>query len=592
MDALKERVRVLEALFSELLDSKDARLENMDEYSVDEDLSSSFANTDTPGLDMNSAPSQVSNDNKPLLQEVLVPHQPLPPLREVIPQHTTHNVPNINAATPPRNKPFLQDDMLAPDHILVPLNETDISQNTKADKDLVPPKKPSSITSTRLSSSSSSSSSALPEEQFVDEGGEHDDAIGVSPDNDAIVQDTSPPAENDGQSAAHFPDVIEVATEFPIEHSMTSAIEGGSYLIYSSSDGGAEDLFPDAEEESDSTDPTQVRGEDGPRQPGGRNRSPFMNIMTSQNGHSGDLNKPRWKIFKELMDLKTLRGTFDGKRPRPKGKGKPNNCILDGCLCLRKKGYTEDGIYYMENFEGSGRRGKHIRLFCDMTTEDGGWTVIQRRQNGTTNFYRGWDDYSKGFGYLDADFWIGNTMIHSITSQTRFMIRFEFTDWDDQLGYAEYNGFRINDESDNFRLILGQYMGGNAGDSMTYHNNTQFSTRDRDHDVSIGNCAFLRQAGYWFRGCNKANPNGRWLARSDARGLNGAVVNWGTWEGRKYTYCLKSFRIMIRSQNALSAMTPDTEERTVTEDGHRGRNVDEATRTARRQQRLERQRGN
>ncbi|XP_041483308.1 tenascin-N-like [Lytechinus variegatus] len=589
MDGLKERVRVLEAILSELLDSKNAEPEIGDEYSIEEDLSSSFGNPGTPGLDMNSAPSQMSNDNKPHLQEVLVPHQPLPPLREVTPQHTTHNIPYIDPATLPRNDPF-QEDMLAPDHIMVPLNETAISQNTKPDKDEIPPKKPSSITSTRQGSSSSSSSisSAL----LVDEGGEPDDAIGVSINSDDTVQDTSPPAENDGQSAAHFPDVIEVATEFPVEHSMTSTIEGGSYLIYSSSDGGADDVFPDNGEESDSTDPSQVRTEDQPKRQGGKNRSPFMNTMTSQNGHSGDLNKPRWKIFKELMDLKTLRGTVDGKRPRPKGKGKPNNCILDGCLCLRKKGYTEDGIYYIENFEGSGRRGKHIRLFCDMTTEGGGWTVIQRRQNGTTNFYRGWDDYTKGFGYLDADFWIGNTMIYAITSQTRFMIRFEFTDWDDQLGYAEYNSFRINDASDNFRLVLGQYMGGNAGDAMTYHNNTQFSTRDRDHDFSIGNCAFLRQAGFWFRGCNKANPNGRWLARADARGLNGAVVNWGTWEGHKYTYCLKSFRIMIRSQNALSAMTSETEERMVNRDEHRGRNVDEATRSARRQERLERQRGN
>lgn len=66
-----------------------------------------------------------------------------------------------------------------------------------------------------------------------------------------------------------------------------------------------------------------------------------------------------------------------------------------------------------------------------------------------------------------------------VSYHTQFLLTLftEFTDWDDQMGYAEYNGFRINDKSDNFRLILGEYMGGNAGDSMTYHNNTQFSTR-------------------------------------------------------------------------------------------------------------------
>jgi len=33
--------------------------------------------------------------------------------------------------------------------------------------------------------------------------------------------------------------------------------------------------------------------------------------------------------------------------------------------------------------------------------------VIQRRQNGKTDFYRGWKDYEDGFGSLDNEFWLG-----------------------------------------------------------------------------------------------------------------------------------------------------------------------------------------
>lgn len=33
--------------------------------------------------------------------------------------------------------------------------------------------------------------------------------------------------------------------------------------------------------------------------------------------------------------------------------------------------------------------------------------MIQRRMDGSVNFYRGWDEYRNGFGNVDSEFWIG-----------------------------------------------------------------------------------------------------------------------------------------------------------------------------------------
>jgi len=46
----------------------------------------------------------------------------------------------------------------------------------------------------------------------------------------------------------------------------------------------------------------------------------------------------------------------------------------------------------------------HLRSL-EFTEPFGGWTVIQRRKDGSENFHRPWSDYEKGVRDLNGEFW-------------------------------------------------------------------------------------------------------------------------------------------------------------------------------------------
>ena len=60
---------------------------------------------------------------------------------------------------------------------------------------------------------------------------------------------------------------------------------------------------------------------------------------------------------------------------------------------------------------------KIIQVYCDQTTDGGVWTVIQRRIDGSLDFFRDWENYKKGFGNLQNEFWLGNENILTLTLQ-------------------------------------------------------------------------------------------------------------------------------------------------------------------------------
>ena len=109
--------------------------------------------------------------------------------------------------------------------------------------------------------------------------------------------------------------------------------------------------------------------------------------------------------------------------------------------------------------------GEAIQVLCDMTTEGGGWTVFQRRMDGSVDFYLGWEDYRVGFGNLKGEFWLGNDNLHRMTANANMMLRVDLEDYNGVRKYAEYTTFSVADANDNYRLRIAEYNG-TAGDSM------------------------------------------------------------------------------------------------------------------------------
>ena len=114
--------------------------------------------------------------------------------------------------------------------------------------------------------------------------------------------------------------------------------------------------------------------------------------------------------------------------------------------------------------------------------KNGGWTVFQRRRDGSEDFYRNWADYVAGFGNLKREFWLGLDHIHCLTSAApRTELRVDLADFQGNYKYAQYSFFCVGNSGTNYTLNIASYTG-TAGDSINYQNGMQFSTKDRDND--------------------------------------------------------------------------------------------------------------
>uniref|UniRef100_A0A2I3HFR3 Tenascin n=1 Tax=Nomascus leucogenys TaxID=61853 RepID=A0A2I3HFR3_NOMLE len=193
------------------------------------------------------------------------------------------------------------------------------------------------------------------------------------------------------------------------------------------------------------------------------------------------------------------------------------------CSQAMLNGDTTSGLYTIYL---NGDKAQALEVFCDMTSDGGGWIVFLRRKNGRENFYQNWKAYAAGFGDRREEFWLGNASLH--VSQGQYELRVDLRDHG-ETAFAVYDKFSVGDAKTRYKLKVEGYSG-TAGDSMAYHNGRSFSTFDKDTDSAITNCALSYKGAFWYRNCHRVNLMGRYGDNNHSQG-----VNWFHWKGHEHS---------------------------------------------------------
>ena len=168
--------------------------------------------------------------------------------------------------------------------------------------------------------------------------------------------------------------------------------------------------------------------------------------------------------------------------------------------------------------------------------------MFQRRKDASVSFHRTWNDYKYGFGDLKGNFWLGNDKIHRITSAKKMSLRIELEDWNGKKVFAQYDNFKVDNEKAKYKMTVSGYSG-TSGDSLSYHSNMMFSTRDSDNDKwKTGSCSNDLTGGWWFNDCHQSNLNGQFMGNTKAY----SGIGWSLF---KHNLSLKFVEMKMRVQS-------------------------------------------
>lgn len=129
--------------------------------------------------------------------------------------------------------------------------------------------------------------------------------------------------------------------------------------------------------------------------------------------------------------------------------------VYANCTDLYNAGYTISGVYNITPGDGLGS----FPVYCDQTTAGGGWTVLQKRFDGSERFSdRTWIEYQNGFGNVTGEYWLGLDRIHRL-AKNPVTLRFDLAAPDGRTRFAVYQGFTVAGADQKYLMTSGTYTG-------------------------------------------------------------------------------------------------------------------------------------
>ncbi|XP_076611391.1 angiopoietin-1 isoform X1 [Chaetodon auriga] len=258
--------------------------------------------------------------------------------------------------------------------------------------------------------------------------------------------------------------------------------------------------------------------------------------LSRATGNSTALQRQQQEMMDTVHNLLNL-CSKDGVVPNSTKVADEEKKFRD-CADLYQAGVHKNGVYTIQINPQETRK-----VYCNMETAGGGWTVIQRREDGSVDFQKTWKEYKMGFGSMSAEHWLGNEYVYQLTSQRQYALRVELTDWDGHQAFSLYDRFQIGSEKQNYRLFLKSHSGTAGRQSSLVIHGADFSTKDMDNDNCMCKCALMLTGGWWFDACGPSNLNGMYFTQGQHIGkLNG--IKWHYFKGPSYS--LRATVMMIR----------------------------------------------
>lgn len=182
------------------------------------------------------------------------------------------------------------------------------------------------------------------------------------------------------------------------------------------------------------------------------------------------------------------------------------SCCVPQTDTTRDVNPSDSGHYKSAMYTISTGKFSTAQVWCDMTTERGGWLTILRRTEGVRvrekfNLY--WESYMAGFGHLESEFWLGLRTMQTLTAVGDWELRVDLYDHPEanvSSSYAKYNSFKVGNHP-GYKLELGTFNGYDSSteDRLSEFNGQDFIVLESRQDRNPANDCAVGRGGWWYQ---------------------------------------------------------------------------------------------